>query len=102
MVSLHNLIKSNDYFIEKTLGTLFIFLPKNDIFDNYFDNLYYNQQKLVTPYDIFFSLCYLIDVDGNGDKNKGQSLFQKINGLERSCENYNDFDDKKDCHCINY
>ena len=102
MVSLHNLIKSNDYFIEKTLVTLFIFLPKNDIFDNYFDNLYYNQQKLVTPYDIFFSLCYLIDVDGNGDKNKGQSLFQKINGLERSCENYNDFDDKKDCHCINY
>jgi hypothetical protein len=51
----------------------------------------------------FFSLCYLIDVDGNGDKNKGQSLFQKINGLKRSCENYiNDFDDRKDCHCINY
>ena len=103
MVSLHNLIKSNDYFIEKTLGTLFIFVPNNDIFDNYFENLYYNQQKLVTPYDIFFSLCYLIDVNDLGDKNKGQSLFQKINGLERSCENYvNDFDDREDCHCINY
>jgi hypothetical protein len=39
----------------KRLWVLYLFFyTKNDIFDNYFDNLYYNQQKLVTPYDIFF------------------------------------------------
>ena len=102
MVSLHNLIKSEDYFIEKTLGSLFIFFP-DKIFEKYFDDLYYNQQKLITPYDIFFTLNYLIGDYEIGDKNKGQNLFTKINGLERSCDTYfNDFDDKRDCHCINY
>ena len=49
----------------------------------------FNEQRLVTPYDIFGTFIDILFSKGNEPKfsYNGQSLLEKINGLER---NYND------------
>ena len=38
----------------------------------------------------------------NMNQNKGKSLFTKINGKERSCENYLEEIPESFCYCQNY
>lgn len=75
---------------EKYLGLLLLILP---IDGNYnLKNIIFNQQQMITPYDIHDTLLDMINVDKyaykNLDKNKGQSLFKKINGKKRNCQKY--------------
>ena len=92
---------SEDKNFEKVLGFLYIFLPKNS---SYVDNVEYNEQRLVTPYDIFgtfIDILYSKDDKPNFYFN-GQSLLEKINGLERSCKNYEELKDYIFCRCFDF
>ena len=90
--------------MEKYLGLLLFILPNDG---NYkLKNIIFNQQQMITPYDIYDTLLDLINVDKNVyknlDKNKGQSLFKKINGKERNCENYTGEITDDVCFCQKY
>ena len=108
-------IRPDDYLLESTLATLFIMVPNNDLLYNsgIYNNLYDNQQVFITPYDIHDTLIHLAlndNIDNKGDlfydvkegySRRGASLLNKINPLERYCENPK-FDYKiapSDCKC---
>ena len=71
---------------EKYLALLFFILPNKEKYK--YSNILYNQQQLITVYDIHDTLLDMINVNKynyhNMEQNKGQSLFLKINGKERS------------------
>ena len=84
------------------MGTFILLLSRNKYSDIYKDNLAYNQQILVTPYDIYETLLDMsvYDKQQGSENNKGESLFNKINGLERDCEKYDDWDQRKQYFCV--
>ena len=74
MPFIYNIIGSEDYDLERNLGTLFIIFPnkKNNI-DQFYKNIYKNQQTFITPYDIhdtIIHICYGIEkYDSDGNRN---------------------------------
>ena len=88
MFGLYSIYNVDDFHREKTLGTLFMMLPKDKVTSEIDNNLKANENVMVTPYDIFNTL-----VDLSGDKthpktHRGESLFNAINGTQRNCSNY--------------
>ena len=94
-----------DYFIEKYLGTFFIFLDKNglNLTNNDLINIKNNQQNMITAYDIHYTLKSIIEnniysdtkeKEDFSDENNalGKSLFGYINSMERSCYKYKQID----------
>ena len=102
MPSLHYILKGEDFIYEKTLGILFIILPENNNPNK--ESLIVNEQRFVTPFDLYNTAIDFM----NGNKSeygiKGQSLFEVIDGLKRKCSLYeNDFLNMKgSCHCVDY
>ena len=105
------LVNSQDYIIEKTLGSLFFMIPNdNRLYSNErYASLMENSQTFVTPYDIYDTLMYLAvgdEIQGKYSEfysPKGQSLLTLIDHTERYCDNPK-FDyriKKSDCQCIN-
>ena len=101
-----HLTKSREYYYEKTLPTLFLIIPNNDLLfeNNLYEIMKNNQQIFITPFDIHDTLIHL--AFGNNEiqykKHKtsfGDSLFKKINYKIRYCQspfyNYN----IKQCNC---
>ena len=78
-----------------------IFLPINSTYNEIME---YNEQRFVTPYDIFGTFIDILYQKGEEPKFyfNGQSLFEKINGLERSCKNYKELSDYAYCRCFDY
>ena len=79
--------------MELFLGVLFFIMPKNtnnNIINH--ENIFYNQQKFITTFDIHDTLLDMINVEKikypQMNNIKGQSLFEKINGSKRTCEAY--------------
>jgi len=102
MIGVYNIFEVEDFVKEKTLPYLSIILPKNMKFhnENVKENLEFNKNVMITPYDIYNTLLDFIDVDRNNIYTPhGKSLFEKIEEKERYCEKYN-FDMKKLwCRC---
>ena len=101
LVGAYDLMLSNDKDFEKVLGFLYVFLPKNSTYNEIVE---YNEQRFVTPYDIFGTL---IDVlyekeDRPNFYFNGQSLLEKINGLKRTCRNYEELNETTYCRCFNF
>ena len=69
------IINSQDYKIEKTLGTLFLMLPNNAMLykNGMYDEIWQNQQTYVTPYDIHDTLSHL----GIGENEKYAFAYSK-------------------------
>ena len=90
------LIGAEDELLERALGNLILLIP-NEHNQTQINNLKYNQQILVTPYDIYETLLDMsvYDKKWGSENNKGESLFNKINGLERDCEKYDKWDQRK-------
>ena len=88
MPTIGKLIGAEDELLERALGNLILLIP-NEFNQTQINNLKYNQQILVTPYDIYETLLDMSVYDKlwGSENNKGESLFNKINGLERDCEN---------------
>ena len=104
-------LRPRDYLLETTLGTLFFIIPNNKkIYENgLYDNLYNNQQTFVTPYDIHDTLVHIAYGDkdippDNAYSGRGGSLLNKIDPMDRYCENekYDLRIAKSDCKCKKY
>ena len=102
---LYDIIFSQDRRIEKSLGTFFIIIPNKFKYDK--NIVHINEQRLVTPYDIHDTILDFANVNVSEIDvfaNLGQSIFKKVNGKKRKCENYrSSFSHIKTyCHCKNY
>lgn len=90
--------------IENYLGLFILIIPNSK--ENNLDNIYYNQQIMMTTYDIHDTLLDMINVNKYDYKDmnldKGQSIFSKINGKLRNCEKYEEHITKEFCFCLNY
>ena len=88
------ILKSDDSMIEGNYATLFIMLPnnntKNKINEEYYNNVYNNQQILISPYDIHNTLIHI----ALGEKTinnyevhsrYGRSLLSTFEGKSRNC-----------------
>ena len=90
------IFKSDDSLIERSYATLFIILPnnkgnKNKNNEEYYDNIYQNQQILISPYDIHNTLIHI--ALGNNTINNyelhskhGRSLLSSFDGKGRNCK----------------
>ena len=102
MIGFYNIFQVEDYVLEKTLGTWFMLLPKIKNIDETY--LEINQQRMVSPYDIFDTL---LDMFGYHEKDKvhsrkGISVYKKINGLERNCDYYSQDIIPLWCRCFDF
>ena len=102
---LYDIIFSQDRRIEKSLGTFFIIIPNKFKYNK--NIVHINEQRLVTPYDIHDSILDFANVNVSEIDvfaNLGQSIFKKVNGMKRKCENYKSSFSHINtyCHCINY
>ena len=103
MPGITEIFNADDERIEKTLGVLFLILPEiqneNELYNSTI--IFNNEQKMVTPYDIYGTL---MDCIGKFQAtNYINSLFREIDGNERDCNFYEShFKENKLCHCINY
>ena len=92
------IFKSDDSLVERTYGTLFIILPsyKSNKKNKYiYNNIYKNQQTLITPFDIHDTIIHLI-FGNNTSYNKevysqrGDSLLSEFDGKSRNCTKWAD------------
>ena len=102
LAGFHDIFFFKEKNIEKYLAMLFMILPEN----NYNKTaLMINQQRFITPFDIHDTLLDMINVDKKKYPqmiDKGQSLFQEINGLKRYCSNYDNKIPQNWCFCKRY
>ena len=105
LMGFHKLLNSNDWRIEQSLP-IFILInsdKKNSSFGEEYSEMFKNQQTLITPFDIYYTIREIIY--GNNYKinllkeqnNEGESLFKYINPKERNCSKYQQF---SECQCI--
>ena len=102
MPAIYNLLNSRDYIYENVLGFLaFVLYDNKD--ENIIINLNKNQQIFISPYDIHDTMVDIIYNGENKDvmSRNGDSLFRKINSMERNCLKYSELS-KELCRCINY
>ena len=96
-----NFLAGQDFRYERDLGTFFLILSEDSKLN--FENLNYNQQILVTPYDIHDTLMFILQ--SKEFSIKGQSIFDQINGKKRKCNIYKveyDKEIEERCPCINF
>ena len=101
-----------DFLIEKYIGSLFIFVDKNNFSENNLKHIRINQQNMVTPYDIKETLVSIMynnfpdetkkeEIKIEEFSQKGKSLFNYINSKERNCEKYKQTTEEV-CRCHNF
>ena len=108
-MGIYKIINSKDFYIETNLPLFFLIVPdKKDIsYEQQYSEIIKNQQTLITPFDIYYTLRYIIYEENykkpplNGNKNDGENLFKYINPNERICKKYKQMS-KSTCQCINY
>ena len=104
LMGIYKLLNSSDWEIEISFPIFILIIPdkKNSTYNEQYKEILENQQTLITPFDIFFTLRHIIY--GNNYKenlhyqqrNKGESLFKYINPKNRTCKRYINFGD---CQC---
>ena len=105
LMGVYKLLNPNDWKIEKSLPILIILIPdkKNISYEMQYSEIYKNQQTLITPFDIYYTIRHIIY--GNNYKNnllkkrhnEGESLFKYINSKNRNCKKYQQM---RNCKCI--
>jgi len=88
---------------EKFLGLLIIIFPNNNNYET--SNLLYNQQQMITSYDVHETLLDMININkyeiNKNISNQRQTLFLKIDGKKRNCQLY-EKEIQANCFCQNY
>ena len=104
LMGIYELIKPNHWKIEKSLP-IFVLIAqdkKNISYEEQYSEILKNQQILITPFDIYYTIRHIIygeqyknnlPFEGN---NEGESIFKYINPIERNCSKYLKF---KECQC---
>ena len=104
------IFKSDDSLIERSYASLFIILPfdkkiNNKINEEYYNNIYNNQQILISPYDIHNTLIHIAlgnNTLNNRDlhSNYGNSLLSSFDGKSRNCKMWSNIVEGE-CLCKN-
>ena len=105
-----DVINNSEFELEKKFGIFFLLLyqDNNKKFNNKIEeNLFNNQQIMLTPYDIHDTMIHILYWNKNDEKiknfysfnNKGNSIFNYIDPKERNCKKYDDMEDNF-CGCI--
>ena len=108
---LFNSFYYEDFWIEKYIGTFFIFIDKSNILinKNCLMNIKKNEQNMITPYDIIATLedifnnniCKETNEKEEDINKKGKSIFKFINQKERNCQKYKQTTEEV-CRCYDF
>ena len=106
LMGAYKLLNPNDWEIENVMPIFIILIPdiKNQTYEEQYSEIYKNQQTLITPFDIYYTIRDIIHGKRYKDNllteqnNEGESLFKYINTMERNCSKYINI---KCCKCIN-
>ena len=108
LMGFYKILEFEDWKKEMNLPIFIIIEPdkKNKTYEQQYSEIVKNQQTLVTPFDIFYTMRYIIYGEKyknpplNGNADDGECLFKYINPKERVCSKYKDIN-KYGCSCIN-
>ena len=103
LFGIYKLLNSKDWENEYSLPILIIieYDKKNLSYEMQYNEISKNQQVLVSPFDIYFTLRFNLyginyKLNLNSKRSKyGESLFKNINPIDRDCSKYK----IKDIHC---
>ena len=105
LMGIYKLLNANDWKMEVNFPFFALLVPdlKNLTYEEQYSNIIKNQQNLITPFDIYYTIRHIIY--GNKYKmnlleeqnNEGESLFKYINPKERNCSKYKDL---RNCECL--
>ena len=104
LMGIYELLKPNDWKKEKSLPIFMMIIPdkKNKTYEEQFSEIYKNQQTLITPFDIYYTIKHIIYGEQYkynlpfSLKKEGESLFKFIEPKERNCRKYLRF---YECQC---
>ena len=106
---LYNLGTYNEKDINMKLGSFFLLVnKKSQLSENEYKNIYNNQNKIISPFDICATLFHIPIGNKNNkiklyldENNKGESIFNPIDGNVRNSEFYKDYwINEKYCTCV--
>ena len=92
--------QSEDALIENFLPLLIFLLPNNRNNKIELEELYINQDKFITPFDIYNTMIFIAEGNKHSNHNSkyGKSLFSYINPKGRNCLKYQI--EEKYCKCL--
>ena len=104
LMGVYKLLNPNDWRIEQSLPIFILINSDNNnlSYEKEYSEILKNQQTLITPFDIYYTIRYIIFRDRykinlyKEQKNEGECLFKYINPKERNCSKYKDFGN---CQC---
>ena len=107
---LETVLNKDEQKISYYFPTLFVALPnkKGEKYERFYDNMYLNEQVMITSYDIFQTMIHTAFGDDycvNKEEcfipksEYGESLLKKIDGKMRNCSNYLEINDAVHCKC---
>ena len=109
LMGIYKILKAKDFPIESGLPLFILIVPdkKNITYEEQYSEIIKNQQTLVTSFDIFYTLRYILYEENykneplNGNKDDGEYLFKYINPKERTCKKYQQMSETT-CQCNNF
>ena len=93
----YTLVDADDFFVEKTLPTLFLITPQK-LAQKYKKILKDKENMFLTPYDIHNTFLHLANAPESDYNKLGESLFKHINETGRNCDMFNIRDPY--CNCL--
>ena len=106
LFGVYKILNANDWNIESALPIfiLITFDKKNTTYFNQYSQINNNQQTLITPFDIYYTLRNILFGEHYKNniisqfRNEGESLFKYINPYQRICNKYKQIN-KYTCQC---
>ena len=104
LMGFYKLLNPKDWRIEQSMPIFILLVPdkKNITYEEEYSEVIKNQQNLITPFDIYYTLRDIIFGDEYKknllleQNNEGESLFRYINPKERNCSKYEQINN---CKC---
>jgi len=97
MPGFYTFVDAEDFNIEKSLPTFFMFVPK-DIANKYHKELKDKENIMITPYDINNTFLHIVNAPLEARNKLGGSLFERIDPKKRDCDKFNVRDPF--CNCL--
>ena len=75
------------------IDSLFLIISKHNFSHEKIEK---NEQKMITPYDIYYSLLNIVE---NHNYNNSSNIFSDLKAQKRNCDTYSDWNNKDNCKC---